>query len=596
MTINKKGDFMVKYRCTVCNYVYDEEKEEIKFSDLSADWRCPVCNAPKSAFVDLKESESVKSLEKTDSTVSHVMVNQMGQWGIKYVFGIPGTSSLGVTEAIRNQDTIQYFQVRHEQTAAFMASAYGKLTGNVAACLTVAGPGATNLATGLYDAKMDNSPVLALTGQVPRVLIGPGSFQEIDQHSFFEPISVFNKPIMYKEQTTTLVTLAIKHALLKKGVSHLSIPNDVQKQNYASKLIPFTGKVASTSVSPSPHLIKEAAEIINSSHRPVILAGFGAVEQGKKLLKMARKIDSPIVTTFRGKGIVDADEELYVGSHGGIGSTAAAQLVQKSDILIIIGSSYSDMTQIPEKRTIQIDIDPLMLGKSYPVEVSLLGDSSQIIPQLDELLDPQERIEYRGEIRKLKQKWYQQLEMEADSSKKPLRAPYIIKVLNEKIKKDAIITLDVGEHTWWFGRNFHMKSSQKLLMSGSLASMGFGLPAAMAAQITYPEKQVVCITGDGGFSMIMADFLTAVKYDLPVKIFLFNNQQLGMIKQEQLVENYPNYQTELLNCDFAAFAQNCGGTGIKVSQPEQLEESIEKAISTVGPVIVDIDTDPVRFI
>jgi pyruvate oxidase len=588
---------MAKYRCTVCNYVYDEEKEGIKFSDLPDSWRCPVCNSPKSVFVVLEQEKEVfQGKKKSGSTVSHVLIDQMAKWGVKYVFGIPGTSSLGLVEAIRELDSIEYFQVRHEQTAAFMASAYGKLTGNVAACLTIAGPGATNLATGLYDAKMDNSPVLALTGQVKRVMIGPGSFQEIDQHSFFEPISVFNKPIMNKEQTTTLVTLAIKQALLKRGVSHLSIPNDVQKQNYDTEIMTFEGKMPNTATSPPEYLIKEAAKIINYSERPVIIAGFGALDEGENILKIAEKIGAPIVTTFRGKGVIDEDQELYVGSHGGIGSTAASKLVQKSDILIVIGSSFSDMTQIPEKRTIQIDIDPLMIARNYPVEVGLLGDSSQIIPKLAKRVYDRQREEYRQEIKRLKYEWHQLLEKEAEPSHKPLRAPYILKVLNGKIDPDAIITLDVGENAWWFGRNFQMKKTQKLLISGSLASMGFGLPAALAAQITYPEKQVVCITGDGGFSMVMADFLTAVKYNLPIKIFLFNNRQLGMIQQEQKVENYPNWQTDLLNCDFAAFAKNCGGTGINVSEPEKLEEVVKKALSINGPVIVDIETDPTRFI
>ncbi|MCL4416268.1 MAG: thiamine pyrophosphate-binding protein, partial [Actinobacteria bacterium] len=226
---------MAKYRCTVCNYVYDEEIEGKKFSDLPDDWRCPVCNAPKTAFVLLSDAEKEP---KERTTVSDILVEQMVEWGIRYVFGLPGTSSLGVVDAVRKNPKIKYIQVRHEQTAAFMASAYGKLTGNVAACLTIAGPGATNLATGLYDAKLDHSPVLALTGLVSRQLIGPGSFQEIDQHSFFEPICVFNKVLMSEDQTTRLVTHAIKHALIERGVSHISIPNDVQKLPYKTKILP----------------------------------------------------------------------------------------------------------------------------------------------------------------------------------------------------------------------------------------------------------------------------------------------------------------------------------------------------------------------
>jgi pyruvate oxidase/acetolactate synthase-1/2/3 large subunit len=588
------GSRMKKLRCTVCNYIYDEEKRGKEFSTLADEWTCPVCNASKNAFVLL--TEAVGEIPREARTVSDVIVEQMVEWGIKYVFGIPGTSALGLVDAVRKSAELRYYQVRHEQTAAFMASAYGKLTGHIAACLTVAGPGATNLATGLYDAKLDHSPVLALTGLVKRQLIGPGSFQEIDQHSFFEPICVFNKILMSEDQTTTLTTLAIKHALIERGVSHLSIPSDVQKLPCGAEIMPMQGRLTERNISGASQPVREAASIIDMAKRPVLIAGFGAMGQGERLLRLARKISSPIVTTFRGKGVVDAENEIYAGSHGTIGSTAAARLVRESDLLIVIGSSFSDMTQIPAKRIIQVDIDPMMIAKSHPVSVGLWGNSSEIIPRLTDAVRQKSNPEYLAEIAKLKKEWTAQLAKEADASRTPIRPQYIIKVLNDKIASDAIISLDVGENGWWFGRNFGMKQDQKMVMSGYLASMGAGLPGALAAQITYADKQVVCITGDGGFAMVMGDFLTAVKYNLPIKVMLLNNKQLGMIAQEQKVENYPNWQTELHNCSFADYAQNCGGIGIRVTDPGQLESSIDKALSLNKPVIVDIDTDPRRFV
>ncbi|MHB1275919.1 MAG: thiamine pyrophosphate-dependent enzyme [Candidatus Humimicrobiaceae bacterium] len=584
---------MAKYRCTVCNYVYDESKENKKFDELPEDWRCPVCNSPKSVFVLLEETTG-KNNEST--TVSDILIQQMAAWGIKYVFGLPGTSSLGVVDAIRKNPGIKYIQVRHEQTAAFMASAHGKLTGNIAACLTIAGPGATNLATGLYDAKLDHSPVLALTGLVERQLIGPGSFQEIDQYSFFEPICVFNKILMSENQTTKLVTLAIKHSLIERGVSHISIPNDVQKLPYWAKLLPLEGRIPNRAISPALYLIKKAAVLIENSKMPVIISGFGALEIGDKILELAQKITSPVVTTFRGKGVIDGDHELYAGCHGGIGSTNASRLVQDADLLIVIGSSFSEMTQIPEKRTIQIDIDPMIIAKNYPVEVGLWGNCAEIVPVLTSLISEKKNSEYLAKMRALKKEWLELLEKEADSSKKPLRPQYIIKVLNENMPIDAVISLDVGENGWWFGRNFWMKKTQKMIMSGYLASMGSGLPGALAAKLVYPEREAVCITGDGGFAMVMGDFLTAVKNDICIKIFIFNNKQLGMIMQEQKVEIYPSWQTDLYNCNFAEYAQNCGGIGIKVEDPEDLPAAVERAFSINRPVIVDIDTDPIRFI
>lgn len=585
---------MRKLRCTVCNYVYDEKKEGKAFSGLPPGWTCPVCNASKDAFVLL--SDTAKDKPSEGRTVSDVLVEQMAEWGVRYVFGIPGTSSLGLVDAIRRNSGLKYYQVRHEQTAAFMASAYGKLTGHVAACLTVAGPGATNLATGLYDAALDRSPVLALTGLVKRHLIGPGSFQEIDQHSFFEPICVFNKTLMTEDQTTMLTTLAIKHALIDRGVSHLSVPNDVQKLPCDADVLPMHGRIPNRSISASNHLIEQAASIIDKAARPVVIAGFGASGQGDKLLRLARKISSPVVTTFRGKGVLDEDDALYVGSHGTIGSTAAARLVRDSDLLVVVGSSFSEMTQIPAKPTVQIDIDPMMIAKNSPVEVGLWGNSSEVLPRLAEAVKAMRRPAYLEEIAKLREEWAAMLDREADPSRTPIRPQYIMKVLNDRLAGDAVISLDVGENGWWFGRNFRMKGKQKMVMSGYLASMGAGLPGALMAQIVYPDRQVVCITGDGGFSMVMGDFLTAVKYELPITVFLLNNKQLGMIAQEQKVESYPNWQTDLQNCDYAEYARNCGGVGVTVADPGLLDSAVQEALSSEQPVIVDIDTDPRRFV
>ena len=585
---------MARYRCTVCNYVYDEAKEGKKFSDLPKEWVCPVCGAPKSVFVLLAEQVEEK---KVEHTVSQVLINQIAEWGVQYVFGIPGTSTLGVVDAIRKTNgKVKYIQVRHEQTAAFMASAYGKLTGHVAACLAISGPGATNLATGLYDAKLDHAPVLALTGLVARQLMGPGSTQEIDQAAFFEPICVFNKILMSEDQTTTLATLAIKHALLDQGVSHIGIPNDVQKLPYEAQILPFEGRMPNLAYGQEEWLIEKAAKLVDQAVRPVILAGFGARGQGNKLLKFASKISAPIMATFRSKGVVDENESLYVGCHGGIGSTAAGQLMQKADLLIAIGSSFADLSQIPQKKTVQIDINPLMIARRYPVEAGLLGNSAVLIPKLTEKVQQKQNADYLAEIARLKQEWLNQLEKEADSGRKPIRPQFIIKVLNQKIADNAVISLDVGENCWWFGRNFMMRKSQKMVMSGTLATMGFGLPGALAAALAYPDRQIICLTGDGGLTMVLGDFLTALKYNLPIKVFVMNNKHLAMIMQEQKVEGFENWQTDLFNYNFADFAEHSGGVGFKVTEPSELEAAVDKALSSSKPAIVDIDTDPRRFL
>jgi pyruvate oxidase len=589
---------MAKYRCTVCNWVYDDSKQKVKFSDLPKEWVCPVCGAPKSAFVLLAE-KSGQPLEekKAEYTVSDVLINQIGEWGVHYVFGIPGTSTLGIVDAIRKTNgKVKYVQVRHEETAAFMASAYGKLTGHVAACLGISGPGATNLVTGLYDAQLDHSPVLALTGMVPRRLIGRGSIQEIDQQAFFEPLTVYNKTLMTEDQTTTLATLAIKQALLDQGVAHIGIPNDVQKLPYETDILPFEGRMPNLAYGQEEWVVEKAAKVIDEAKRPVILAGFGARGQGTKLLMLASKVSAPIISTFRAKGVVDGLEQLYVGCHGGVGSTAAGELMDKTDLLIAVGSSFSDLSLIPQKRTVQIDINPLMIARRYPVEVGLLGNSAVLIPKLTDKVKNKHNPDYLAEIFRLKKAWLDQLEKESESTAKPIRPQYIIKVLNDKIADDAVISLDVGENCWWFGRNFIMKKTQKMVMSGQLATMGFGLPGALSAALAYPERQIVCLTGDGGLTMVLGDFLTALKYNLPVKVFVMNNKHLGMIMQEQKVERYESWQTELHDFSFADFAEDAGGLGIKVTEPSELEAAVDKALKATKPTIVDIDTDPKRFL
>jgi thiamine pyrophosphate-dependent acetolactate synthase large subunit-like protein len=573
-------------------------KEGKKFSDLPKEWVCPICGAPKSSFVLLGEQVEEKKVAKKEAghTVSEILINQIAEWGVQYVFGIPGTSTLGVVDAIRKTNgKVKYIQVRHEQTAAFMASAYGKLTGHVAACLGISGPGATNLATGLYDAKLDHSPVLALTGLVARQMIGPGSIQEIDQYAFFEPICVFNKILMSEDQTTMLATLAIKHALLDQGVAHIGIPNDVQKLPYEAEILPFEGRMPNLAYGQEEWLIEKAAKLVDQAARPVILAGFGARGQGTKLLKLASKISAPIMATFRAKGVVDEHEQLYVSCHGDLGSTAAAELMEKADLLIAIGSSFSDLTHIPCKRTVQIDINPLMIGRRYPVEAGLLGNSAVLIPKLTAKVQQKQNADYLAEIARLKQDWFNHLEKEIQADKKPIRPSYIIKVLNDKLADDAVISLDVGENCWWFGRNFRMRKSQKMVMTGTLATMGFGLPGALAAALAYPGRQIVCLTGDGGLTMVLGDFLTALKYQLPIKVFVINNKRLGMIMQEQKVEGYESWQTDLFDFNFADFAEYSGGLGIKVTEPTELPAAVDKALAASKPTIVDIDTDPRRF-
>ena len=590
---------MARWKCSVCGYIYDETigdpkagiAGETTFEKLPDSWTCPVCGAGKEAFRKIA-TEDIHAGSVTN--VSDVMVAELVAWGVNIVFGLPGTSSLGLVEAIRKNPGIRYFVVRHEENAAFAASAYHKLTGNIAACLTIAGPGATNLATGLYDAKEDHASVLSLNGQVEAQYSGPGGVQEIDQDAFFRPVTVYNNTIYEKNLAVLLLTRALRYAKIDRGVAQISVPNDIQKQPLDARFSTRESCLCSPDILPSDDLIRNAAAAINKAKKAVILAGWGAYPDGEKVLLLAEKIKAPILTTFRAKGIIPEDNPWVIGILGNVGSPHARILVNEADLVITLGVGFSKYTNVPtEKSFVQVDIDPLKLGKNRQT-IALWGNCSLVLPKLLPLVQVREGGESKKQFAALKKEWDLQRDAEADSSAAPLRPPFIMKVLSEVIPPDAVISVDVGENQWWFGRNFRMKQ-QRFAMSGYLATMGFGLPGAIAAKIAYPDRTVFCITGDGGFSMAMADFVTAVKYDLPVVVVILNNHQLGMIQVEQMMEHYPNYATDLLNPDFARYAEACGGIGIRVSRPEDLKNAFVTAMSHKRPVIIDVETDPKRF-
>lgn len=589
---------MVRWICTVCGYIYDEERGEAgtgippgtAFADLPDDWTCPVCGARKSAFEQMKDTIR----EHADSTVSDVLIAELAAWGVRFAFGIPGSSSLGLVDSIRRNKKIRYILVRHEENAALAASAYNKLTGEIAVCVTIAGPGATNLSTGLYDAKEDHASVLSLNGQVEMQYTGPGRVQEIDQDAFFRPVTVYNNTIYDKRMAVLLLTQALKSAVLQHGVAQLSVPNNIQKERLQATFCRRETCTTDLNILPDMGQLENAAKAIQRAQKPVILAGWGAYHDGGQVLSFARRIGAPILTTFRAKGILPEAEDWVIGILGNVGSPQARTLANDSDLLITLGVGFSKFTDVPlEKPMVQVDINPYQLGKN-PQSVPLWGNCHRVIPELLTRLSQRDTAEVEAAIRTMKKEWDAQRDREADPSALPIRPPYIMKILSEVIPDDAVISIDVGENQWWFGRNFRMKR-QRFAMSGYLGSMGFGLPGAIAAKLAFPDKEVFCITGDGGFCMAMAEFLTAVKYDLPMVVVIMNNHQLGMIQMEQKMENYPNFATELHNPDFTLYAESCGGAGFRVEKPQDLQPIMEKARTLRTPVIVDVETDPKRF-
>ena len=578
-----------RYRCTVCNWVYDEEKEGKKFNDLPKSYFCPICGSPKSAFVPegiIKEDEKVKT------TVADKIIEQLEAFGVKNIYGIPGDSNLPLIDAIRRSKKIKFILTRHEETAAFMASAHGKMTDKIGVCISIAGPGSTNLITGLVDSSTDRSPVLAFTGQVPEIYLGSEAFQEIDQKDIFKPFSEYCETLSRANQALKLLTRAVKYAYKKPGVSVLSTPTDILSEKLSENIIIPEHRIFKNKILSEEKLIEKAAKIINKYDKIVILAGWGSRHSSDLLIELVNKIKSPIATTSRAKGVMNETHKYSLGVLGSIGSKHAAKAIQNCELVLIIGSGFRQANLVPSNvKIIQIDLDTTKIGKTFDVEVGLIGDARLILEKLIKKIEEKnEDKELLDKIYKVREEHIKEIKNESTDYSIPINPGFIIQAIKRHVKKDAIICIDVGDHTYWFYKKF-VCEGQKTYMSSNMASMGFALPAALSAKIDFPEKQVICITGDGGLGMLMADFTTAVREKLAIKIIVFNDKKLKNIKKEQLRDNYPEFGVSFPNPNFADFANSSGGEGYNIDDPKKLNDIIKKAFVSTKPVIIDIIVD-----
>lgn len=580
---------MAKWRCTVCNYIYDEEKKGVRFDDLSSDWICPICAAPKSAFV-LMSSMGVEE-DVFATTVADKIVEQLAVFGVEYVFGIPGDSILPLVDSLSRQDDIKFILTRHEETAAFMASAYAKLTSKLGVCLSIAGPGATNLITGLVDAATDRAPVLALLGQVAQVHLGSESLQEIDEIEIFAPFTVFHETISKPAQAINLTVLAVKNAYLKQGVSALSLPTDVLSETLKDTIWKPEEHLFQQKTAPPKNVVEKAIKLIQKSRKPFIFGGWGIRDCGAVVLQLAEKISAPIATTTRAKGVIPESHPLAVGVLGSVGTRFAVKAINNADLVIVIGSGFRQRNLLPKLPIIQIDVDGVKLGKSFPISCGLIGDARTTVQMILDKVSQKEPDEgYLKEITKLKEENRREITKEALDRSVPIHPGFVIQTLKKHTKKDAIITVDSGDHTYWFYKKY-ICDEERTLLSSNMASMAFALPAALAAQLAYPHKQVIAVNGDGGFGMLMADFTTAVQNNLPVKVIVFNDSMLKNIAKEQRLYGYPEFGTHFVNPDFAAFASSCGGEGYRVETPEELETALKQAFASEKPALIDIIID-----
>ena len=531
-------------------------------------------------------------------TLSDIMMETMVEAGVDTVFGMVGHSNLGVADAMRRleeQGKLTFIGIRHEGAAAFAASAYGKLTSRPAACFAIAGPGATNMFTGMWDAKNDRAPMLALTGQVQSQVVGTGAFQEVDLVRAFGSVADFNHRVLPNSKHSELMLLAVKHAIINREVSHLTFPDDMQRApasgNATTKKL--TKRVAEDKIIPPENAIQEAIDLLEKAKRPVIVVGHGARFSMDKVIGLAEQLNAPVLTTFKGKGLIPDHHPLGCGVLGRSGTPIASWIMNEADLLCVFGASFSNHTGIASKiPTIQVDYDRLAIAKFHDIEVPVWGELGVTADIFKERITNPVAIDQRPDIQKRWELWKKEKESRMlDDQRGGVSSIAVFEAMNRLAPANAVMCVDVGNNAYSFGRYFETKE-HSFLMSGYLGSIGFGYPAAMGACMAVKgARPVIAVTGDGGFGQYMAEITTAVKYDMPIKHILINNAELGKISKEQRADQLDVWQTSLHNPNFSDFATSCGALGIRVNKKDELDTAMQQVFEHNGPAMLEVMAD-----
>jgi pyruvate dehydrogenase (quinone)/pyruvate oxidase len=535
-------------------------------------------------------------------TAADVLIDVLLRWGVEVVFGLPGDGINGIMESLRQrQDAIRFIQVRHEESAAFMACAYAKYSGKLGVCLATSGPGGLHLLNGLYDAKLDGQPVLAITGHHYHDLIGTFAQQDVDLDRVFADVAVYSQRIMGPSHVESVATLACRMARTRRGVAHVNFPVDLQSEkaakgsernvpHHASDVLAFGAAI------PCDDDLRRAAEVLNGGKKVVILAGRGALGCSELLERTAEQLGAPIVKPLLGKAAVPDDSPYTTGGIGLLGTRPSQEAIEHCDTLFMVGTSFPYMEFLPkpgDARAVQIDVDPVRIGLRYPVEVGLVGDSRRTLEKLLPLLARNEDRKFLETAQEGMREWWELMETRGTRGDKPMKPQVVAWELGKRLADDAIVSSDSGTIATWFARQIKARRGQMFSLSGTLASMANGLPYAIAAQVAHPGRQCVAFVGDGAFTMLMGELVTAVKYQLPIKVIVIKNNTLGMIKWEQMVFlGNPEYGCELQPIDFTAVARACGAAGLRVDDPAQCGAVLDEALRTPGPVVVEAIVDP----
>jgi pyruvate dehydrogenase (quinone)/pyruvate oxidase len=537
-------------------------------------------------------------------TAADVLIETLIDWGVEFVFGLPGDGINGIMESLRtHQEKIKFIQVRHEEAAAFMACGYAKFTGKLGVCLATSGPGAIHLLNGLYDAKMDNASVLAITGMAYHDLIGTHTQQDVETDKLFMDVAVYNERIMGPAHVENVTELACRTALAYRQVAHIAFPVDLQekavKERQASKRnIPHhTSDIFTRSAHLPERLdLEKAADVLNKGTKVAIMAGQGALNATDQLEKIAELLAAPIIKPLLGKAAVPDDSPYTTGPIGLLGSKPSGEALMSCDTLLMVGTSFPYLEFMPkpgQARCVQIDINPARISLRYPVEVALVGDSARVLDGLIPLLKRKEKRDFLKKAQEGMKEWREYMEKLASIESKPMKPQVIAAELGKRLRDDAIVSCDSGTIATWWARHIPAKRGQMHTLSGNLATMAPGLPYAIAAQIAYPDRQVVAFVGDGGFTMLMGELATAVKYQLPIKIVIIKNDTLGQIKWEQMVFlGNPEFGVELQPINFAEYAHACGAVGFTVEDSKECGDVVDQFLNAPGPAVLQAVVDP----
>ncbi|ONK13036.1 putative thiamine pyrophosphate-containing protein YdaP [Streptomyces sp. MP131-18] len=534
-------------------------------------------------------------------------MERLVDWGVDTVFGLPGDGVNGLMEGLRrHQGRVRFFLVRHEEAAAFMATGYAKATGRLGVCLATSGPGAIHLLNGLYDAKMDHVPVLAITGTQETSVLGTGYQQEVHVEHLYADVAEYNLVIDNPAQLPGIVDIAVRTALARRGVAHLSLPNDIQVadadadpwQRVAPARPPVTAPVylAPPGVPREADLLA-AAEVLNAGRRVALLAGAGALHARDEVLAVADTLGAPVIKTLPGKAVIPDDSPFAVGGIGLLGTRPGEELIDDCDTLFMIGSNFPYTDHLPDPgrvRTVQIEADAARAGARMPTEVPVIGDAKEGLAALLPLLDRKRDRRHLAKYQKQMARWRRDMAALEEQKRSPVAPQYVVGVLDDLAADDAILTCDSGTIATWAARHWTIRRDREFYLSGNLATMAPGLPYAIAMQHAFPGRQVIAYVGDGGFSMLMADFLTAVQAKLPVTVVINNNNALGQILWEQMVLGYPEHGVRFREpvADFAAWARACGAFGAKVTRGKDVPKALRQALRHRGPALVDVDVNP----